>query len=243
MFCKYCGKTLDEGTVFCKYCGKKLDAAQPAPTAPPPGQTESAPPPRPAPPPRQAEYAPAPPRYETPPSYAPPRADAYQADRPGEKKKRTGAYVALAVSVAALLGAIVFGLGRFGVFDGGGGANAAQSSDNLTAASTRNGTGNIGSPIVGAWLDEEGEYYEFTADGGYIEYMWTPEEAAIEQRDREDSIAYTGEYTLTGDQLEIDRESVNDLSYTIVVTDAGIDLLIFDRKRDSFTPYDGPPWP
>ena len=34
MFCKYCGKELDDGSAFCKYCGKSQTAVNPAPAQP-----------------------------------------------------------------------------------------------------------------------------------------------------------------------------------------------------------------
>lgn len=45
MFCKYCGKELDDGSAFCKYCGKAQSTASSAPAQPaaePPAQNSTA---------------------------------------------------------------------------------------------------------------------------------------------------------------------------------------------------------
>ncbi len=104
MFCKFCGKPLDDGTVFCKYCGKQLDApSQPAQAAQPsPPASAPLPPPQFAPP-------------LGPMVYPPGSAQANQ----GAKPKRTGAFAALAASIAALLGALAFGLSQLDVFSVG----------------------------------------------------------------------------------------------------------------------------
>ncbi len=86
MFCKYCGKPLDEGSVFCKYCGKQLTENAAAPAPPPMPNAD----------------------IYTPVTDAPPR--------PYAIPKRTWQYVALASSLAALMGAIIFGLSQFNVF-------------------------------------------------------------------------------------------------------------------------------
>ena len=99
MFCKTCGKEMNDGAQFCPGCGAPAQAgAQPAYQAPPvqPGY---------APPPGQQQYAP-PPAYGQPgPGYAP----------PPPKKGLSNKMLLIIIIVAAAAAALIL-MGVFGVF-------------------------------------------------------------------------------------------------------------------------------